>query len=109
VIYAFEQAIKYWYFSLPGLVLAGLIAYRLFLATEERQLERARQAEAVHQAWLDGPPPPLPVPTRFTQTWIQDNVPLLHPGQIPTLLSELRSRGWNDSKIDQRVRPYLPN
>jgi hypothetical protein len=70
--------------------------------------ERRRQAELEHQRWLDSPPPPLVVPGRFTQRWIVENVPALHPGQIPPLMDELKSRGWTDEKIALRVVPYLP-
>jgi hypothetical protein len=70
--------------------------------------QRARQAELAHQAWLAGPPPPLTMPGRFTQNWITENVPHLHPGQVPELLREMRARGWTDARIEQRVRPYLP-
>lgn len=58
------------------------------------------EAQAVAQReWLEGPPPPLQVPTRFSETWFANHVPKLHPGQMPALTSELRARGWNDQRI----------
>jgi hypothetical protein len=60
-----------------------------------------------HQRWLESPPPPLQLPARFTQGWIEENVPYLHPGQVPVLIDELHARGWKDERIAQRVAPYL--
>jgi hypothetical protein len=86
----------------------------LQLATErgererERLAEQERHARRAHERWLAGPPPPLELPGRFTQTWIAHNTPALHPGQIPTLMDELKRRGWSDSDIERRVAPYLP-
>lgn len=74
----------------------------------EQAAERARQARIAHEQWLAGPPPPLQLPGRFTQTWIAQHVPHLHPGQVPVLIAELRRRGWTDPDIDQRVTPYMP-
>jgi hypothetical protein len=74
----------------------------------EQAAERARQARTAHEQWLAGPPPPLRLPGRFTQTWITQHVPHLHPGQIPVLLAELQRRGWTELDIDQRVTPYMP-
>jgi hypothetical protein len=72
---------------------------------------RARaEAEAKAKAqreWLHGPPPTLYVPRRFSEDWFADNVPKLHPGQVPTLLAELRARGWTDQRIGQRIARYL--
>lgn len=81
-------------------------------AEQERQAhaqaaERANQARIAHAQWLAGPPPPLQLPGRFTQTWITQHVPQLHPGQIPVLFAELRRRGWTELDIDQRVKPYV--
>ena len=72
---------------------------------KRRREERARIA---HEAWLAGPAPTLDVPSRFTQDWIVKNVPRLHPGQIPTLLAEMRRRGWTEDGIQVRVMPYVP-
>jgi type II secretory pathway pseudopilin PulG len=74
----------------------------------EQAAERARQARVHHEQWLAGPPPPLQLPGRFTQTWITQHVPHLHPGQVPVLLAELRRRGWTELDIDQRVTLYMP-
>jgi hypothetical protein len=74
----------------------------------EQAAKQAREARLAHERWLAGPPPPLTMPGRFTQTWIEHNVPGLHPGQIPALTKELQRRGWSDSDIERRVNPYLP-
>jgi hypothetical protein len=74
----------------------------------EQAAEQAHQARIVHEQWLADPPPPLQLPGRFTQTWITQHVPHLHPGQVPVLIAELRRRGWTDTDIDQRVMPYMP-
>jgi hypothetical protein len=118
------------HYSLVGLRYVGaalILALAFFLASlpfwgvverraEERRRLRAaaddeaeRQAELARQAWLQSPPPPLPVPGRFTQRWIEENVPYLHPGQGPVLMDELHARGWKDERIVQRVAPYLPD
>lgn len=77
-------------------------------ALREHAAEQQRLADLEYQQWLDGPPPPLAVPSRFTQRWIEENVPSLHPGQVPVLLGEMRARGWTDVRIQERVGPYLP-
>jgi hypothetical protein len=69
----------------------------------------ARIALEEYNRWLTSPPPSLALPGRFTQNWIEANVPLLHPGQVPALMAELRARGWTDDWIAQRVRPFIAN
>jgi Type I restriction enzyme R protein N terminus (HSDR_N) len=54
-----------------------------------------------------GSPPPLQMPARFTEKWIAANVGRLHPGQIPTLIDEMRRRGWANAEIHRRLAPYL--
>jgi hypothetical protein len=71
-----------------------------------RKATRQRQAEEL-QHWLDGPPPTLYVPTRFSEQWFAANVPRLHPGQIPVLFAEMKARGWSDQHIAQRLGRYL--
>jgi hypothetical protein len=70
--------------------------------------EHERRAREAHEAWLAAPPPPLRLPGRFTQNWIANNVPELHPGQVPVLMEELTRRGWTDQDIERRVAQYLP-
>jgi hypothetical protein len=93
-------AIEYWYVSVPLAVLVGALAIWALHA------RNARQAAAL-SAWLACPPPPLPMPGRFTENWLAANVPTLHPGQIPMLERELRARGWAQARIDERVGPYI--
>lgn len=126
-------AVKYWYVALPLLIVGTLVTVAIAKASakakEERQTEEARlyqeeqareaQLRAVRQAadtearakaeqaWLAGPPPILYVPGRFTDKWFAENLPGLHPGQVPVLLEELHDRGWTDDRIERRVRPYL--
>lgn len=76
--------------------------------TRARAVEQVREDQLAHERWLADPPPALLMPGRFTQTWIAQNAPNLHPGQIPLLKDELRRRGWTDADIEQRVEPYLP-
>jgi hypothetical protein len=86
---------------------------RAKLAAAEAQAQAERtQAEALAQieamrAWAQGPPPTLYVPRRFSEDWFANNVPKLHPGQVPALLEELRARGWTDQRIQQRLPRYL--
>jgi hypothetical protein len=75
----------------------------------EQAAEQERRARDAHEAWLAGPAPFLHLPGRFTQNWILQNAPELHPGQVPALLDELRRRGWTDGDIQRRVVPYLPD
>jgi hypothetical protein len=90
---------------------AGACLVPILKGRREAQAERAaefeRQSVRQHQAWLAAPPPPLALPGRFTQNWITANVPGLHPGQVETLLIEMRARGWTEDRINQRVRPYM--
>jgi hypothetical protein len=88
-------------------VVLALAAIPFLGAASERRAEREREAQAEYQRWLSGPPPTLVVPSRFTDRWFAENVPQLHPGQVPTLIGELRARGWKDDRISQRVGPYL--
>lgn len=59
------------------------------------------------ESWLNASPPPLDLPGRFTQNWFRENMSSVHPGQVPTLLDELASRGWSRDDIDRRVMPHL--
>ena len=76
--------------------LAPVVRQQLRLA-DERAAERERQRAEAYRSWLDSPPEPLRLPARFTQTWLEENVPLLHPGQVPMLMDEMRARGWTDA------------
>lgn len=95
----------------PYLLAIGGVLLVLWLLTKEKRAERAaavqqRQAEEL-QRWLKAPPPPLPLPGRFTDNWFAANVPRLHPGQVPVLFEEMHARGWTSRRIEQRVGPYL--
>jgi hypothetical protein len=92
-------------------VQAALAPRRERALQQEREMlaERAKVLASEHQEWLNGPPPPFQPPGRFTQSWLEDNVPHLHPGQIPMLVAELRARGWKEDRIAQRVEPLVPH
>src|SRR4051794_32791356 len=92
------------------LAAATFLAIRPLLAMQTervaaRQAETERQRVAAYRAWLKAPPTPVVFPGRFTQNWIEANVPGLHPGQLPSLIAELHARGWTDERIAQRVEP----
>jgi len=104
--------IAYWEYAIPisiaGAVLIGVLISRNKRRASEAHEAWLKQQQEEHEAWLKAPPPPLPLPGRFTQKWIAANVPYLHPGQVPTLIEEFRIRGWSDTEIERRVEPYLP-
>jgi hypothetical protein len=118
VILVVGLAVEYWYIIVPVLVVVLVITVAGANQKKQRAAEKAAAAkqaraaagqariEAQHR-WLEGPPPVLRVPGRFTENWFAANVPSLHPGQVPALLEELHERGWTDQRIDKRVRPYL--
>ncbi len=129
VVIGVGLAVKYWYVAAPIAILALVIYVGNRKAQKEREaqmeadreVERVRAQEAAVEAerrraeeeadrlatWLAAPPPPLALPTRFTETWLSREVPRLHPGQVPELLAALHSRGWTDDRIDDRVARYL--
>jgi hypothetical protein len=72
-----------------------------------RAAERQRKAVLAHQRWLESPPPPWELLARFTDRWIKENVPHLHPEQVPVLIDEMNARGRNDERIARRVWPCL--
>lgn len=94
-------AIEYWYVTLPIAAVAILLG--ALVAKHSREKAAAR-----YQAWLEGPPPPLAFPGRFTQNWFLSNGSDLHPRHMPLLAKELRRRGWSDNDIAERAAPYLP-
>jgi hypothetical protein len=122
-------AVKYWYITMPIAVIVAIVviagrkagrrareeaetAERLERAEAEKaaaaRREQQRQAdEHARERWLAAPPPALVSPGRFTDRWFADNIPQLHPGQVPMLRAELRARGWKDDRVEQRVGPYL--
>jgi hypothetical protein len=116
-----DKAWMHEHYSLVGLRYAGAAASLLTIAfvalrpvgtrylrhAAERAAEEERQLAQAHRQWLEAPPPFLTLPGRFTENWIANNVPLLHPGQVPILMDELRARGWTEARIAQRVTPYL--
>jgi hypothetical protein len=91
------------------LVVLTLLAIPLMRSTARRAEERRQRARAAFAEWLAGPPPGLQMPGRFTAKWIAENVPTLHPGQVPVLIEEMRRRGWSTADIERRVAPYLPD
>jgi len=118
VILVVGLAVEYWYIVVPVIVVVLIGAVASSNQKKQREAEQAAAAkqaraaagqariEAQHR-WLEGPPPVLHVPGRFTENWFAAHVPNLHPGQIPPLLEELHERGWTDQRIEKRIRPYL--
>jgi hypothetical protein len=122
-------AVKYWYVAVPlfMLVVIAVVASASQRKHAQAEADRAwaekEEAEAKQQvirvkalekqrvdeqqAWLEGPPPYLRLPGRFTEIWFAANVPGMHPGQVPALLDELFARGWTGERIKQRIAPYL--
>jgi hypothetical protein len=90
-----------------AILLFGLLAAMCVPAARRAGGRAREQQRADHARWLAAPPPPIQFPSRFTQNWIMENVPTLHPGQVPMLLAELRARGWTDGRIQRRITPYL--
>ena len=50
----------------------------------------------------------IQLPQRVTQRWIEATAPGLATDAIPLFLRALRTRGWNEHDLTERVRPYLP-
>lgn len=76
-------------------------------AAAERAAAEARARAEAQRKWLEGPPPTLYVPQRFTEHWFAENLPNMHPGQIAPLFRELYARGWNNRRIEQRLHRYF--
>lgn len=90
------------------LALLALLAIPFVRSSRQRAEERRQRARAAFAEWLAGPPPALEMPGRFTAKWIAQNVPTLHPGQVPVLVEEMTRRGWSSADIERRVVPYIP-
>jgi hypothetical protein len=89
------------------LVVATVFAIPLLRSSGRRAAQRRQRSRAAYADWLAGPPPALEMPGRFTAKWIAENVPTLHPGQVPVLVEEMRRRGWSAAEIERRVEPYV--
>jgi hypothetical protein len=91
-------------------LIAGGVLLLIAVAVLSRRVRRAAVAEDAtreeYSEWCEAPPPPLTLPGRFTDTWFVNNLPILHPGQGPMLLSALQARGWSDDKIIQLVKRH---
>lgn len=48
-----------------------------------------------------------PLPRRVTQRWIVDTAPRLAAADVGGFLAALRTRGWSERELRQRVIPYL--
>jgi hypothetical protein len=101
-------AVRYWYFTIPGLLVLGWLGVRASRKSAERQQQRLAAEEAVYQEWLRNPAPPLPLPGSFTPNWFARDAPSFHPGHIKTLEAELPRRGWGERRIRDQARPYYP-
>lgn len=76
------------------------------LREQQAVAEAKIQAEA-QRKWLEGPPPTLYPPHRFSEKWFAGNLPKLHPGQVRPLFLELYARGWTNERIEQRLHRYF--
>jgi hypothetical protein len=83
------------------LVGAVLVLARMETAQERRRAQQ--EIERAHRLALHAK-----LPSRITGQWIRDHGSTLPPSEVPHLLEELRSRGWTEAEIENRVRPYLP-
>ena len=102
-----EAAIDYRYVSVALAAVVGLAAY---VGARSRRTRHARARDRQQQrarSWLAAPAPPLTMPSRFTQAWLSETVPDLHPGQIDPLVQELTARGWTPEQIVHRLGPLL--
>lgn len=48
------------------------------------------------------------LPTRFTQTWIEQTFPTLAQEDITPVLRAMARRGWTEDDFRERVYPHLP-
>jgi hypothetical protein len=53
------------------------------------------------------PEPPLVMPKRVTQAWIEENVPHMSATTLADFISELWKCDWTDSEIARRVLPHV--
>jgi hypothetical protein len=95
--------VTYWVYKLLAGGVLLLIAVLVLYARARRAAEAENAAREEYRTWYEGPPPPLTLPGRFTETWFSNHLPNLHPGQAPMLLDALRARGWSDDKISQMI------
>ncbi|CAM3557418.1 hypothetical protein SMNI109538_00255 [Smaragdicoccus niigatensis] len=95
------------------LSLAGLCAFVLLRRAENAALAPADGTSASEFETPTVPPsiplmaPSQTLPARVTQKWLTANVPQMNQFQVPSVLHELRSRGWTDEKIQTKVLPLI--
>ena len=102
-----QAAIGDWYMSVALAAVVGLAAYVGARIRRTRHAQARDRQQQRARSWLAAPAPPLTMPSRFTQAWLSENVPDLHPGQIDPLVQELTARGWNPARIVHRLGPLL--
>lgn len=53
-------------------------------------------------------PPPGEYPPSFTHGWIQRTLPSASPAEARALIATMRSRGWTEAEVAERILPYMP-
>ena len=53
-------------------------------------------------------PPPGEYPPSFTHAWIRLGLPTASATEARGLLHTMRSRGWTEAEVAERILPYMP-
>lgn len=53
-------------------------------------------------------PPRGEYPPSFTHAWIRQTLPSASPAEAQALLHRVRSRGWSEAEVAERILPYMP-
>lgn len=53
-------------------------------------------------------PPPGEYPPSFTHAWLRQTLPSISPAEARAVLRRLRSRGWTEEELAERILPYMP-
>ena len=53
-------------------------------------------------------PPPGEYPRQFTEAFVQATLPTETPAQAHSTLDHLRSKGWTEEELAEKILPYMP-